>query len=247
MRRAEETVSSVLHSPRNHDPGRAAPTPPHRVDPESKENSNFLFSSCRGHRPGDVRKRLRRRGLPPSALQTWTESFRPDRARFLKPGPLPSTPPPPLTRAARPHLEARPTRRRLREIPGKAARLVTPPKAQSWSTSFRSPAQTRLSHRASRLWVVPPLPPRGRSLPHCTPGTAYLPRLQFPACTSFRAELRSGIWSPFALAFSPSFTQSPRGPAGGSKRKASLKVVKCRLPSHPGPCAVLRGVGNGVA
>lgn len=108
-----------------------------------------------------------------SPLQTWTESSRANSKSFIKPGPLPSTPPPSLT-----HSPTSPgsgsTSRWLREIPGKAAQLVTPPKAQSWSTSFRSPAQTRLSHCVSRLWVVPPPPRYRRSLPHCTPGTASL-------------------------------------------------------------------------
>lgn len=36
-------------------------------------------------------------------------------------------------------------------------------------------------------------------------------------------------------------------PAGGSKRKASPTVVKCRLFLHPGPCPSLGWVENGVA
>lgn len=60
----------------------------------------------------------------------------------------------------------------LRETSGKAGQRATPPKAQSWSTLFRLPTQTCLSHCASRsrsfpgrVLAQPPALHAGKGLP----------------------------------------------------------------------------------
>lgn len=123
----------------------------------------------------------RRRGRP-----TPIGPFLPNGRSHSKPRPLPSTPPPPLT-----HTPTSPgsgsTEGWLRETSGKTGQRTTPPKAQSWSTSIRSPAPQRLGHCTSRLRVFPPRSRYSRSLPHCTPGKAHLhfletsvPRMRTP-------------------------------------------------------------------
>lgn len=204
------------------------PPPPYRGDPlqyhlqTSKEKTGF------------------------SHLYTGTESFRPHGPSFSKPGPLPSTPPPPLTSS--------PT------SPGSCILgdgLGKPQEERSGgrrlgSRSHRLPHSGHQRRRAWALRLPPPAPSPSapvRAQPaalHAGTASLFIPETSAPSM--HKPPGRSALWDlESSSAPSTVFATEYRDPAGLSKRKALSTVVNCRLNLHPGPFPGLGGVVNGEA
>lgn len=151
--RSEDAVSSsqISYSP----PAKlAAPTHCTETDYEIKEAKTSAFTE--GTTQGVASERPRRgRRLPTSSDSG--QAPRPQRQELLSPGTAPVNSSPPLTNSPTSPGSSS-TRGWLRETSGRAVRRATPPKAQSCSASFRSPAQTRLGRSASCLRAVPRTP-----------------------------------------------------------------------------------------
>lgn len=168
------------------------------------------FSSDRGHHLGSRRRTPKERAGSPHLFGPGPGPPVPRRQELLS---APTAPPPPPTKSPT-SPGSGPTRGWLRETSGGASQRATPPKARSWSTLFRSPAQTRLSRSASGLRMVPPPPGCGRSLPRCTPGTAYLHFSEASGSWTPQPPSRTALWDleSASHAFSPLLTQSPGTP-----------------------------------